>query len=82
MKEYKSQSKRLVRIFRKSRDNWKETALSRHKKLRALEIKIRDLTASRENWKQRAMKAEKELKLLGKKVAEGEKKGKNFQNQS
>jgi hypothetical protein len=63
MREYKSQSKRLVRLFRKSRENWKETALSRQKKLRALEIKIRDLSLSRENWKQRAMTAEKELRL-------------------
>lgn len=81
MKEYKSQSKRLVRLFKKSRDNWKEIALQRHKKLRALEIKIRDLTASRENWKQRAMTAEKELRLLRKEITEGEKKGKNFQKQ-
>ncbi len=81
MKEYKSQSKRLVRLFKKSRDNWKEIALLRHKELRALGIKIRDLTASRENWKQRAMTAEKELRLLRKEITEGEKKGKNFQNQ-
>ncbi|WP_223270170.1 hypothetical protein [Nostoc sp. 'Peltigera membranacea cyanobiont' 213] len=32
--------------------------------LRALEIKIRDLSLSRENWKKRAMKAEKELRIF------------------
>lgn len=81
MKEYKSQSKRLIRLFRKSRENWKETALLRQKKLRALEIKVRDLSLSRENWKKRAMAAEKELRILGNKVTSREKKGKNFQNQ-
>lgn len=78
MKEYKSQSKRLVRLFRKSRENWKQTALLRQKKLRALEIKLRDLSLSRENWKQRAMAAEKELRFLRQNISKGEKKGKNF----
>lgn len=78
MKEYKSQAKRLVRLFRKSRENWKETALSRQKKLRSLEIKVRDLSLSRGNWKQRAMTAEKELRLLRTQLIDGEKKGKKF----
>jgi hypothetical protein len=47
-------------LFRAGRDNWKEKALERQKKLRALEIKVRDLSASREYWKNRAMAAEKE----------------------
>lgn len=70
MKEYKSQSKRLIRLFRKSRENWKETALLRQKKLRFLEIKVRDLLLSRENWKQRAMIAEKELRFIKKDITE------------
>lgn len=49
MKELKSSSSRLVRLFKQSRENWKETALERQQKLRALEIKIRDLSLSREN---------------------------------
>ena len=64
MKELKSSSSRLVRLFKQSRENWKETALERQQKLRALEIKIRDLSLSRENWKKRVMKAEKELRIF------------------
>jgi hypothetical protein len=64
MEEFKSRPKRLVRLFKRSRENWKETALLRQNKLRALDIKVRDLSASREKWKQRAMQAEKELRLL------------------
>ena len=78
MEEFKSQAKRLVRLFRKSRENWKETALLRQKKLRTLEIKVRDLLRSRENWKQRAMTAEKELRLLRTQLIDGEKKGTKF----
>ncbi|MGF1673164.1 MAG: hypothetical protein ACFCUV_05670 [Rivularia sp. (in: cyanobacteria)] len=78
MEEFKSQAKRLVRLFKKSRENWKETALLRQKKLRTLEIKVRDLLRSRENWKQRAMTAEKELRLLRTQLIDGEKKGTKF----
>jgi len=70
MQNYKSTVSRLALMFRKERDNWKEKALERHKKIRALEIKVRDLSISRDNWKQRALEAEKELLELSK---EGEK---------
>lgn len=33
----------------------------KQKKLRALEIKVRDLSASREYWKNRALAAEQEI---------------------
>jgi hypothetical protein len=56
--EFKSPTSRLVRLFRAGRDNWKERALEKQKKLRASEIKVRDLLASREYWKKRAMAAE------------------------
>ena len=75
MKELKSSSSRLVRLFKQSRENWKETALERQQKLRALEIKIRDLFLSRENWKKRAMKAEKELRIFRTNSADVKKKG-------
>jgi hypothetical protein len=61
MKDYKSTEKRLAQWFEESRDNWKEKALRKQKKLRKLEVKIRDLENSREEWKKRAKKAEKEL---------------------
>ena len=57
--EFKSPTSRLARLFRAGRDNWKEKALEKQKKLRALEIKVRDVSASREYWKNRAIAAEK-----------------------
>lgn len=68
MKEFKSPISRLARLFKNSRDNWKEQAIKKQKKLRALEIKARDLAASREQWKNRAREAEAQLRQL--KVAE------------
>jgi hypothetical protein len=62
MQEFKSPVSRLARLFEKGRDNWKEKALLRHKKIRALEIKVRDLLDSREEWKNRALAAESKLK--------------------
>lgn len=78
MKELKSSSSRLIRVFKQSRENWKETALERQQKLRALGIKVRDLSLSRENWKKRAIKAEKELRILGENSVDGKKKGGKF----
>jgi hypothetical protein len=61
MSEFKSTPSRLARLFRASRDKWKEKALEKQRKLRALEVKVRDLLGSREYWKKRAMAAEKGL---------------------
>jgi hypothetical protein len=61
MQEFKSSSSRLARFFLNSRDSWKERALEKQKKLRALEIKVRDLSASRDYWKNRAKIAEEKL---------------------
>jgi hypothetical protein len=58
--EFKSPTSRLARLFRAGRDNWKEKALEKQKRLRALEIKVRDLSASREYWKNRAIAAEQQ----------------------
>ena len=77
MKEFKSSSSRLIRLFKQGRENWKKTALERQNKLRALEVKVRDLSKSRENWKKRAMEAEKELRILRGNSADGQKKGRN-----
>jgi NifB/MoaA-like Fe-S oxidoreductase len=55
MPEFKSSTSRLARLFRSSRDQWKERAAVKQKKLRALEIKVRDLSESRARWKDRAV---------------------------
>ena len=62
MQEFKSPVSRQARLFRKGRALWKQKALDRQQKIRALEIKIRDLSSSRQNWKQRALEAELQLK--------------------
>lgn len=61
MQEFKSPSSLLARMFHEGRDNWKQRALEKQKKLRALEIKVRDLSASRDYWKNRAKIAEEKL---------------------
>ena len=62
MKGYKSSETRLVKIFKDGREKWKRRALSKQKKLRAMEIKVRDLSLSREKWKEKAQKLEAGLK--------------------
>ena len=54
MASFKSSYSRLARLFEQSRDNWRAKAIERHKRIRALEVKIRDLEKSRAKWKARA----------------------------
>ncbi len=44
-----------VYLFKEGREKWKERALSKQKKLRAMDIKVRDLALSREKWKEKAI---------------------------
>lgn len=74
MKGFKSSENRLFHLFKNSREQWKERAAAKQKKLRVMEVKVRDLSASRDHWKERAMQAEiqqrqlqKELEALKKK---------------
>lgn len=69
MSEYKSKASRLVRMFKRSRDNWKERSKSKQKKIRALETKARDISRSRSNWKQKAKQAQQELAKLKEQLA-------------
>jgi len=43
MEDFKSPASRLAGLFKKSRDAWKEKALKRQRRLRASQVKIRDL---------------------------------------
>lgn len=61
MEEFKSPVSRLARLFKKSRDAWKAKALEKQRRLRAVQVKVRDLEHSREQWKKRALEAEKAL---------------------
>lgn len=85
MKGYKSSENRLVKLFKSGREKWKQRALSKQKKLRARDIKIRDISLSRDNWKEKALKLEatlkeKELEIeeLKKKIAYSESNQKQF----
>jgi hypothetical protein len=44
---FKSPVSRLARLFKKSRDAWKEKAIARQERLRASQVKISDLEESR-----------------------------------
>jgi hypothetical protein len=59
---------RLARYLKGSRDNWKDKALEKQKKVRVFEQKIRDLEISRKRWKSQAKKAEKKVKELEKEL--------------
>ncbi|MBA3922068.1 MAG: hypothetical protein H0X31_10365 [Nostocaceae cyanobacterium] len=74
MEEFKSPTSRLARLFRAGRDNWKQKALEKPKKVRALDIKVRDLSASREYWKKRALVAEQGLSQENREAKSEEKK--------
>jgi hypothetical protein len=59
MNAFKSPVARLAHLFQQSRDAWKAKALERQQRLRAAQVKIRDLEHSRAHWKARALKAER-----------------------
>jgi hypothetical protein len=58
MNDLKTPVSRLARVFRDARDRWKGKALERQQRLRAAQVRIRDLEHSRAYWKARALGAE------------------------
>lgn len=68
MEGFKSSDKRLVRLFQKSRNQWKKRAAEKQKKMRGMEIKIRDLSASRDQWKAKAVAAQGQQEELKKEL--------------
>jgi hypothetical protein len=58
MNDLKTPVSRLARLFRDARDRWKTKALERQKRLRAAQVRIRDLEHSRSYWRTRALAAE------------------------
>lgn len=61
MKGFKSSVYRLAYFFKKSRDQWKDRALEKQGRIKALMVKIRDSSNSREKWKQKAKELEQRL---------------------
>jgi hypothetical protein len=58
MNDLKTPVSRLLRLVRCARDRWKAKALERQKRLRAAQVRIRDLEHSRAYWKARALATE------------------------
>lgn len=58
MNDLKTPVSRLLRVFRDARDRWRAKALERQQRLRAAQVRIRDLEYSRAYWKTRALAAE------------------------
>ena len=60
--DFKRSYARLARLLGKSREKWKNKAIERHKTIRTLKVKVRDLEKSRAQWKARALN-QKETEL-------------------
>jgi hypothetical protein len=58
MNDLKTPVSRLLRLVGEARAHWKAKALERQKRLRAAQVRIRDLEHSRSYWKARALEAE------------------------
>ena len=48
---------RQARVYRHSRDAWKQRCADKQDQIRSLRIRIRDLEASRQRWKDEALQA-------------------------
>lgn len=64
MEGFKSAESRLVRLFQKGREQWRKRAAEKQKKMRGMEIKIRDLSKSRDLWKEKAVEAQRQKEQL------------------
>ena len=62
MQDFKSSTSRLARLFKKSRELWKQRAQEKQAMIRGLEVKVRDVSHSRDRWKQKAKRLEQELR--------------------
>ena len=49
---------RRLRALTASRQRWKDRVAAKHREIRSLRVKVRDLQVSRDLWKQRALAAE------------------------
>ncbi len=70
MKGFKTSESRLVKLFQQGRENWRKRAAEKQKKMRGMEIKIRDLSLSRDQWKEKALAAQQEQEQLKQELEE------------
>lgn len=73
-KFYKSPTKKLVRFFEESRDNWKSKYKETKKTVRYLTYKMRSLERSRDKWKKKAQEEKENLRIAEEKIKSYEKK--------
>jgi hypothetical protein len=62
--QYKSSSARQARLFYHSRELWRQRAAAKQQEIRALRVKVRDLTDSRAHWKERAGQLAEQMEQL------------------
>src|SRR5947209_19286421 len=62
--EFKSSPARLARLFRHSRDVWKQRAADKQQAVKKLRITVRDLSESRDHWKAVARQQSEEIAAL------------------
>jgi hypothetical protein len=62
--DFKSSPARLSRLFRHSRDNWKQRAADKQRTAKKLRITVRDLRESRDHWKAVARQQSQEIAAL------------------
>ncbi len=55
---------RLVKWLKQSRDNWKSRAAEKQKRIRSLNVKVRDLLLSRDHWQVKAKVLQLRIKKL------------------
>ncbi|MCP4374469.1 MAG: hypothetical protein GY797_41160 [Deltaproteobacteria bacterium] len=60
-KTYKSSTRKLVRFFEKSRDQWKTKCMETKATAKGLKHRIRYLEQNKVEWKTKAKELEKEL---------------------
>ena len=59
--EFESSPARLSRLFRYSRDNWRQRAADKQRAVKKLRITVRDLCESRDHWKAIARQQSQEI---------------------
>ena len=70
VKEFKSPAARLARLFRKSRDAWKQRAAGKQRTLKKMRITVRDLAASRDHWREVARRQAQQITDLRARLAQ------------
>lgn len=61
-KEFRSPVAKLVKFFRKSRDQWKEKCKRANRALKLLKLRLAKLETSRNRWKEKARQLQAELR--------------------